>query len=28
MPNGATHALIAGLGDTYVTLNKSYVKPQ
>ena len=28
MPNGATHAQVAGLGNTYVTLAKSHVKPQ
>lgn len=28
MPNGATHAQVAGLGNTYVTLSKKHVKPQ
>ena len=28
MPNGATHAQVAGLVNTYVTLAKSHVKPQ
>lgn len=28
MPNGATHAQVAGLSNTYVTLAKSHVKPQ
>lgn len=28
MPNGTTHAQVAGLTNTYVTLAKSHVKPQ